>query len=412
MGRLILRLMAGLAIGVSLCLAGTAVPQPGAAGRAGLVSYAGAIAWGRVTRAGIPGPARPVGYAAHVAGQSDPARYVRLIQAGGATSLRGDVSWAWVEPRPGRFDWGAPDEVVSQAAQHHLHALLIVDTSPLWASGGSLSNSIWFWLPPRKPATYGAFAGAVAARYRAGGRFWREHAGLPEYLPAGIELWNEENTSGFWGGQTPSPWRYAAMVKAAYAAIKRADPTMTVITGGLAPQGAYGDVTCSHRRGSTGHDASAWNGVDYLQALYADGLRGHFDAVGWHPYNYWNHATAVQMLAYHRCSAWTQLASTRVSVRSLMAAHADGRKRIWITETGAPTCVPGATYGCVTPAQQARLAASEARLWHRLSWAGGFYWYDIRDDHAASPAVEQHFGTVSWPDSPKPAYAALRRAWR
>jgi polysaccharide biosynthesis protein PslG len=170
------------------------------------------------------------------------------------------------------------------------------------------------------------------------------------------------------------------------------------------PQGAYGDVTCSYRRDSRGHDASAWNGVDYLQALYADGLRGHFDAVGWHPYNYWNHATAVQMLAYHRCSAWTQLASTRVSVRSLMAGHADGRKRIWITETGAPTCVPGATYGCVTPAQQARLAASEARLWHRLSWAGGFYWYDIRDDHAASPAVEQHFGTVSWPGSPKPAY--------
>jgi hypothetical protein len=97
------------------------------------------------------------------------------------------------------------------------------------------------------------------------------------------------------------------------------------------PQGAYGDVTCSYRRDSRGHDASAWNGVDYLQALYADGLRGHFDAVGWHPYNYWNHATAVQMLAYHRCSAWTQLASTRVSVRSLMAGHADGRKRIWIT---------------------------------------------------------------------------------
>src|SRR6516225_6735498 len=81
----------------------------------------------------------PVGYDAHVLGAPDPARYVGLIESGGATSLRDDVRWASVEPSPGRFVWSGPDLIVSQAAMHHLHALLIIDTSPAWASGGSKS---------------------------------------------------------------------------------------------------------------------------------------------------------------------------------------------------------------------------------------------------------------------------------
>jgi len=360
----------------------------------------------------ISSPRKPVGYAAHVLAQPDPGRYVRLIEDGAATSLRDDVSWASVEAARGKFDWSGADKIVTQAAAHHLHVLMIVDTSPAWASGASTSASDWFWLPPRAPATYGTFAAAVAARYGAGGRFWHEHPRLPRYLPSGIELWNEENLSGFWGGRTPNPAAYAAMVKSAYARIKKTDPAMTVMTGGLAPAGAYNDVTCSGLNGSTGHDSPAWKGIDYLQALYAHGRHGHFDAVAWHPYIYWNGASAAQMLAYHRCSAWTQMASTPVSARSLMTSHGDGRKQLWITETGAPTCVTGATFPCVSPAQQASLATRETRLWKRWRWAGGFYWYDIRDDNLGAASGESHFGAVLHNDSPKPAYAALRRAWR
>jgi hypothetical protein len=352
----------------------------------------------------------PVGYDAHVLGAPDPARYVGLIESGGATSLRDDVRWASVEPSPGRFVWSGPDLIVSQAAMHHLHALLIIDTSPAWASGGSKSNSDWVWLPPRSPAAYGAFAAAVAARYGIGGRFWQLHSHVPMYRPVGLELWNEENVSEFWGGQTPNPQLYAAMVGAAYTSIKQADPEMTVVTGGLAAVGGYDDVACSGRNG-TGHDAAAWNGLNYLQALYGDGIHGSFDAVGWHPYNVRNGASAAQMLAYNRCSAWSQMALTPVSVRSLMASHGDEGKKVWVTEVGAPTCVPGARYACVSPTQQAVLAAREARIWRGLSWAGGFYWYDIRDDGLSAQDGESHFGAVSWSDLSKSAYLALRRVW-
>jgi polysaccharide biosynthesis protein PslG len=363
----------------------------------------------------IASPARPVGYDAHVADPTDtnPARYVGLIESGGADSLRDDVTWAFIEPTEGHFDWSAPDEIVTLAAEHHLHPLLIVDTSPRWASGGSTANGDWAWLPPRSAAAYGVFAAQVAARYGPGGVFWREHPNLPAYLPAGLELWNEENLARSWGERTPSPAVYAAMVAAAYPRIKRADAAMTVVLGGLAPQGGYDDLNCTGRKG-TGHDAGGWNGLNYLQALYADGIHGHFDAVGWHAYNYWTGATAAQMLAYDSCSAWSQMAATPVSVRSLMTAHADAAKRIWITEAGAPTCIGSAAsspYRCVLPAQQADLASSETRIWRTLSWAGGFYWYEIRDDSAETKDSSGHFGTVTADDSPKPAYHALEQAW-
>jgi polysaccharide biosynthesis protein PslG len=267
-------------------------------------------------------------------------------------------------------------------------------------------------LPPASPADYGTFAGALASRYGSGGTFWAAHPALPVVLPAGIELWNEENTSGFWGGETPNPATYTSMVEAAYPAVKQADPSMTVILGGLAPVGGYDDVHCQQKHGS-GHDAKAWNPVNYLQALYADGAGGSFDAVGWHPYNFQSDKTATWMLGYHRCSAWTQMASTPVSARSLMTANGDSGKTIWATEMGAPTCITGATYTCVTKSAQGNLASGAAHRWQGYSWAGGFYWYDIRDDDGGTSKtnIEAHFGAVMANNHPKPAYQALKTAW-
>ena len=399
---------AGLLGGISLLLSGIAGSPARATNDAGIPGAYVLAAQGGAHPV-IGSPAKPVGYDAQVTSQADPSSYVELIEKGGATSLRDDVSWAYIEPTRGTFDWADTDEIVTEAAEHHLHPLLIVDTSPLWASGGSTANADWFWLPPRSAATYGAFAAAVAARYGPGGVFWKDHPTLPEYLPAGLELWNEENLSLSWGGEVPDPKVYTAMVKAAYPLIKKADPTMTVVLGGLSPAGGYDEAVCGTP--GTGHDAAQWNPVNYLQALYADGIHGSFDAVGWHAYNFKTGETAAQMLAYAPCSAWSQMSATPVSARSLMTAHGDAAKKIWITEAGAPTCTVGLTYNpCVTVAQQAALATAEAK-WRTLSWAGGYYWYDIRDKTTDPQQAASHFGAVYANNSPKPAYQALLKAW-
>ena len=185
----------------------------------------------------------------------------------------------------------------------------------------------------------------------------------------------------------------------------------TVPDRGLASIGGYDDVACTGAQGTKGNNATEWNGLNYLQALYADGIHGYFDAVGWHAYTFWNGETASQMLSYNLCSGWSQMALTPVSVRSLMTAYGDADKQVWITETGAPSCISGATYECVSPTQEASVAEQEAQTWSGLEWAGGFYWYDIRDDQDGTQNMESHFGAVSYPDSPKPVYQALKEAW-
>ncbi len=348
------------------------------------------------------------GYSAHVDAQPDPGRYVGLVAAGGANTLRDDFSWSAVEARQGRFDWLSTDAIVRQAARHRLHVLMVADTTPAWASGASTGRADWWWLPPRHPADYGAFAGRLARRYGRRGSFWRANPQVPRELPAGIELWNEENTFGSWGQTTPSPEIYTAMVRAAYRAIKAADPAMTVILGGMGGPGAYDDVTCTGASGA--HNAAEWNAVNYLAAVYAYGGRGYFDAVGWHAYNFFSGASAPEMLAYNRCSAWSQLATTPASARSVMVAHGDAAKQIWITESGAPTCVRASTYVCVPESSQATLASLEMRRWHSYRWAGGYYWYDIRDD-AGAGGNEAHFGAVEVDNHPKPVFESLRLAW-
>ena len=348
------------------------------------------------------------GYAVHILSQTDPDAYVALAANGGANTVRDDFDWNSMEPTTkGVFDWSASDRKMTYAANHGLHMLMILDGTPGWAATvqGQWSS------PPVNPADYGDMAGALTARYGATGTFWAANPTLPKVLPAGIELWNEENTSRFWGGLQPDPVKYTAMVKAAYPAVKGHDPSMVVLTGGLAPVGGYNDANCNG--GTSGTTSGAENGLNYLQAMYANGAAGNFDAVGWHPYNFWNGATAVQMLAYHPCSAWSQMADTPVSVRSLMTVNGDSAKKIWSTEFGAPSCIAGATYQCVTETEQANLATNSMVLWKGFSWSGGYYWYDVRDDFGGTSTTndEAHFGAVRGDGSLKPSYSTLKTAW-
>lgn len=356
--------------------------------------------------------AQAFGYEAHVLAQPDIPTYLNLVSNGGATTIRDDFTWQSVEPTQGTWDWNATDEIMTAAAKAGLSVLMIADTTPSWASGVLVPSSYSQFAPPTNPSQYGTFAGALAARYGAGGTFWATNPQLTYVPPAGIELWNEENLAQFWGEAKPNPATYTAMVKAAYADVKAADASMPVILGGLAPAGGYNDVACTGQQ-TTGSDPAAWNPLNYLQQVYADGGGGSFDAVGWHPYVYKSNATAAQMLAYNACSGWSQMASTPVSARSLMTANGEGGKPIWVTESGAPTCVSGATYSCVTPAVQADLATDEIDAWKTYSWAGNFYWYDIRDDGSSTSTTDAqyHFGAIDSSNVAKPAYAALKAAW-
>ena len=78
-------------------------------------------------------------------------------------------------------------------------------------------------------------------------------------------------------------------------------------------------------------DAQHMNPLNFLEQMYANGARTSMDAVGWHPYNFpWG-------LRFFTWSAWSQMYATSPSARSIMKANGDGKKKIWVTEWGAPT---------------------------------------------------------------------------
>jgi hypothetical protein len=111
--------------------------------------------------------------------------------------------------------------------------LTITGPGPLWSSGSPRRGEPTF--RPR-PAAYAAFAEAVARRY--GDR-------VDRYI-----LWNEPNISSWLRPQarcarrrcTPvAPHLYRGLVRAAYPAVRAADPGAQVLIGTMSPRG--GDLT-------------------------------------------------------------------------------------------------------------------------------------------------------------------------
>jgi hypothetical protein len=189
--------------------------------------------------------------------------HLTIIAASGINQVRTDAMWAFIEPWAadnGAFGpfYAETDRRILALARHGLRCLPVLDYTPAWQQtipGNDHSA-------PKEPAAFARFAAIVAGRYGRRGQFWREHPELP-YLPVRTyELWNEENTAGFWQPR-PEPDRYADLYLLARAAIKAIDPATTVAIGGL------------------GHGANA-----FLKAMYRarPQLTGQIDAVAIHPY--------------------------------------------------------------------------------------------------------------------------------
>lgn len=278
----------------------------------------------------------------------------------GANTVRVEVSWAALEPTAaGQLDpafVSRLDHLVSGAHARHIRPLLLVLRTPCWATsepGGCAGGSQSSDYPPRRPADYGSIAGRLAARYR--GRL------------AAFEVWNEPDHDQQLYFQGPDKaGRYAAILKAAYGAIKRADRSLPVLGGSLV--------------GATG---------TFLKALYAHGIKGHYDGLAVHYYD-------------------LTLASLR-SIRQVQAGHGD-RKPLWLTEFGWTSCYPAAQsegqHACVTPAQQARNLGDVFRALRGRSWVHAAVVYNLRD------RPNEHFGLLGVGGARKPAFSVVRQALR
>jgi len=288
------------------------------------------------------------------------------LVAVGVSWVRMDFPWSEIENTQGVFATTGPDAAVRALASHRIQVLGIIDYTPPWANGG---NGQMY--PPTNPTDYASYASFL----------------VKHFAPMGVhtwEIWNEPNLQAFWDTGA-DPVLYTQILKAAYTAIKAADASATVITGGLAPAA------------SSGGDLTP---MDFLTGVYNNGGQGYFDAVADHPYTYPAMPDDQSGGAYW----WNAMND----LRNIMTARGDFTKLIWMTEYGAPTNGPlGAPF--ISEANQATMLTKSYTMNESYTWAGPIFWYDLQDSGTSTSTIENFFGIVRHNASHKPAYSALQR---
>ena len=296
-------------------------------------------------------------------GDAELERELAGIAATGARYLRVDFDWGHIGREEGKFDWAATGRVVRQARRCGLDVLGLLAYTPEWARPAGTGDHH----PPSDPADFADFAAEAARRFG----------------PQGVntwEIWNEPNLAFFWE-PAPDPAGYAALLIAAYDAIKEVDPEARVLTAGLA-------------RASDAGDGSQMAPATFLEGVYDAGAGGHFDAVAHHPYSF----PALPL------DSTGENAFVDVTPRlyEIMEEHGDADLRIWGTEMGAPTS-DGLTADFL-----AEYVTQAYRAWRDWSFTGPLIWYSYRDAGSDPDVGEESFGLVRSDFTPKgPALAAF-----
>ncbi|MFP5319125.1 MAG: cellulase family glycosylhydrolase [Acidimicrobiia bacterium] len=348
-----------------------------------------AVALGVVT--GLPmigGPARAVGTAelgvvsdvTWGISRADIDRSVASMQDAGVRWARVGVSWNGGEPyAKGSLNHGWLTEIdyaVNKVRSAGIQVLMPIDGVPYWASADPAkytdgSGQHWnvYWRPTNWQ-DYADFVRQMVLRYKA--------LGVRAY-----QIWNEPNHSHFWP-QGISAVEYAGVLSRAHNAVKLADPTATVVMGGLS--------------------MSDWA---YLERLYASGARGTFDVAAVHPYTG----------AVDPTLCWTQAGTTRKAreafcgieeINRTMTAYGDGTKAVWLTEFGWTTSTGEWGVSELTQADFLNKAVTKLQTYPYVKVAlwyshRNLYWsYDNPGDWQAN------YGLLRTNFSQKPAYSIFK----
>lgn len=166
-------------------------------------------------------------------------RHLEGIANLGVTFVRSQADWRRVEQehpvgRAGR-DFTITDAWVERLSAHGLRWQVVGNgrPTPRWAADEADYLACGSRAAPADADHFPRYMAALARRYGHEGSFWREHPDLPELPPIAYEVWNEPNHGAFWCPQ-PDPEAYATLLAKTANAIRRVDPSATILFGGLA----------------------------------------------------------------------------------------------------------------------------------------------------------------------------------
>ena len=322
-------------------------------------------------------------------------RDLGLAKEAGFTWVKERFEWRYIEPHEkGQYEWAEADRIVDAVQAAGLKLVIRVDNQPAWARADNLFPGSG---PPDNLADFTDFLQALATRYK--GRI------------AAYEIWNEPNLAAEWGNRAPNANEYVAMLKQAYEVIKQADPQALVISAGLAPTTASGDV--------------ATPDAEFVKQMYAAGAKGYFDLLGVHAAGY-KAAPEMSPEDVAADDAYNHLegAAGRIycfrhaeDIRQVMIENGDSATKMAIMEFGWTTDDrPNSLYHwhAVTPEEQADYLV-RAFKYARRNWSDDVALMSliyIADPHWTKDQ-EQYYWSITEPDgTPRPAYHALLAALR
>ncbi|MUL66650.1 hypothetical protein BOO86_19415 [Mycobacterium sp. CBMA 234] len=280
------------------------------------------------------------------------------LQSIGVQDVRVFVPWIYVEPLNGVYNWSSIDMVIQAAKARNMGVMAEVASTPVWAApSGTLPGA-----GTPDPATYATFVTAVAQRYG---------TAISAY-----EIWNEPNYAA--SSDPIDPVAYAALLKAAYPAIKAVDPSATVVAGALGSVISFGGVTMDP--------------VTFVQQMLAAGAANYFDALSFHPYQEslpFSQGLTVANSPLQQLNA----------IYQLMTQYGDGLKKIWISEFGASTTD-------VSQQTQADLIKNLLDTWQTIAYAGPVFIYTAQDGVPGANG----FGIWNADWTPKLAVAVVQQA--
>ena len=238
------------------------------------------VAWMAVW--GAAAPHNPYGTTSHLTRTGYAAREGLCAKFGGAGGrwMRMDFDWRFLERQPGRWDFARYDDILATAESNKVQIVGILTFPP------ERCKPVWMHLDGWRN-----FVRTVAGRYR--GR-------IPVY-----EVWNEEDSEGFWG-YPPDATNYTALLRASYETLKAVDPSIRVALGSLTN-----------------------GGLPFGEKLYQAGAAPWFDIMNVHPYPVYGRPSKPSPEGY--------LDNWLATLKDLMARYGDAGKEIWITEIGWPS---------------------------------------------------------------------------
>jgi hypothetical protein len=299
------------------------------------------------------------------------------IRASRPAWVRVFLQWSDIEPTQGNYS--APWIQTYQRFFASLPAATKIDIdvvgAPAWANGGSDSIAA----PPVNDADFAGFLNYLVNTFHGRVAAW--------------EIWNEEASPNWWTG---TPVAFASLLKAAYPAIKSADPKATVIVGASDPT--------------------------FLSQLYTAGAEGSFDAVAVHTDTACN-ITSPYVYEYNQDTTTVNqyffLGFT--GIHTLMAANRDGAKSIYMTEIGwsstSTECETGAWAGqklggVSEPTQATYLQEAYHCLDQpQYSYVKAAMWFELYNG-ANSTAPIDNYGLLNADYASKPAFAAFQQESR